>query len=95
MKAVATIFILLILAACTTKLYVPSDVNAGKRVPATLAELQQGHDLFSAKCGKCHGYKKPGSHSPEQWTKVLQKMGPKAKLTNEQTSLVFKYLANY
>ena len=95
MKAAITVILLLFLISCTTKLYVPSDVNVNKRETATLADLQQGHDLFAAKCGRCHKLPKPEKHVPAEWTKVLQKMAPKEKLTAEQKDLVFKYLSNY
>ena len=84
------------LVACTaTKIYLPTANNVNKRTTATLAELQQGHDIFSKSCKRCHGLKDPASRTPEQWTKVLDKMAPKAKLTAEQKDLVYKYLVNY
>ena len=95
MKKTAAIILLLAFAACTTKIYLPTDANVNKRETASLADLQQGHDIFKAKCGKCHGYKKPEKYSAGQWTKILQKMGPKAKLDKDQVSLVYKYVVNF
>jgi cytochrome c2 len=95
MKATITVILMFVLISCTTKLYVPSDANVNKRETATLAELQQGHELFSAKCGRCHKLPKPESRVPAQWTKVMEKMAPKAKLTADEKALVFKYLSNY
>jgi len=93
----ATIIIILFLAfvSCTTKLYTPSEANVNKRQTASLAELQQGKEIFSAKCGRCHKLPKPEKHQPEEWTKILEKMAPKAKLTADQKALVFKYISNY
>jgi hypothetical protein len=92
-----TIIIILVLAfvSCTTKLYIPSEANVNKRETASLAELQQGKEIFSNKCGRCHKLPKPEKHMPEEWTKILEKMAPKAKLTADQTALVFKYISNY
>ncbi len=95
MKVVVTLLLLLTFAACTTQLYVPTTANVSKHEAATLAELQQGHDLYSSKCGRCHSLKKPSSRTAAQWTKILEKMGPKAKLSKDQTALVYKYVVNY
>ena len=81
-------------AACTTQLYVPTEANVNKVTQASLAELQQGHDLFQNKCGKCHKLPKPGKHSKDEWTKILGKMAPKAKLTADQSDLVYKFVVN-
>jgi mono/diheme cytochrome c family protein len=83
------------LAACTTQLYTPGNGNVNKREDATLADLQQGKDIYSNKCGQCHKLPKPESHTQEQWTKIIEKMAPKAKLDKSQTELVHKYLVNY
>jgi cytochrome c5 len=91
------LFIALLLVAgvaCTTQLYVPTEANVNKVEPATLADLQQGHDLFQNHCGKCHKLPKPAAHSKDEWTKILSKMAPKAKLTADQSSLVYKYVVN-
>lgn len=95
MKKISAILLLALFAACTTQLYVPSDSNVNKRESASLADLKKGHDLYLNNCGKCHKLFKPDSHTPEKWTKILEVMGPQAKLSNEQVSLVYKYLVNH
>lgn len=95
MKTTIIIILVLTFVSCTTKLYVPSDANVNKRETASLAELQQGKEIFSGKCGGCHKLHKPEKYQPEDWTKILEKMAPKAKLTTDQKALVFKYVSNY
>jgi mono/diheme cytochrome c family protein len=80
--------------ACTTQLYVPGESNVNKVEKASLAELQQGHELYLNNCGKCHKLPKVGSLSNPQWKKTLEVMAPKAKLTNDQSYLVYRYLVN-
>ncbi|MFZ4546402.1 MAG: hypothetical protein ACOYN4_03150 [Bacteroidales bacterium] len=80
--------------ACTSQLYVPSEKNVDKVMPATLVELQQGHDLFINNCGKCHKLPKPGSKSDIGWKKTLEVMAPKSKLNGDQSYLIFRYLVN-
>jgi len=80
--------------ACSTQLYTPGDKNVNKVETASLAELQQGHDLYLNNCGKCHKLYKPDSRSNESWKKVLGFMAPKAKLDQSQSDLIYKYLVN-
>lgn len=80
--------------ACTTQIYTPGEMNVNKVEPASLAELQQGHDLFQNNCGKCHKLPKPDKHSNQDWTKILKKMSVKAKLNTEQSDLIYRYLVN-
>ncbi|WP_118972827.1 c-type cytochrome [Taibaiella koreensis] len=87
----------LFLAYCTPK--------AGKTVAATPVEtkeqivaryppdqLEKGHTLFTGNCAKCHKLKDPGSRTPAEWDKVLQRMIPKAKLSPDDGALVRAYL---
>lgn len=94
MKPVLIALLFVASVACTTQLYTPSEKNVNKIEQASLVELQQGHDLYLGKCGKCHKLHKPGSHSKDEWVKILEKMAPKAKLDTDQANLVFKYVVN-
>lgn len=95
MKPTIVIILLLAFAACTTQIYVPSEANVNKRQTASLEELTQGHKLFGDKCGRCHKLPNPPKYNSDQWTKILEKMGPKAKLDKSQVDLVYKYVVNY
>jgi cytochrome c5 len=95
MKTAIIIILVLAFVSCTTKLYIPSEANVNKRETASLAELQQGKEIYSNKCERCHKLPKPEKHQPEEWTKILKKMAVKAKLTDDQKTLVFKYVSNY
>ena len=95
MRKLIPLFFSLAVVACTTQMYVPADQNVNKRQAATLAELQSGREVYTNHCGKCHKIPKPQAFNEQQWTKVLEKMAPKAKLTKEQTDLVYKYVVNY
>lgn len=55
-------------------------------------QLEQGKTIFTGNCAKCHKLKDPESRSPEQWNKVLKRMIPKAKLSDEDGKLVRAYL---
>ena len=58
----------------------------------TAEQLESGKTLFTGNCAKCHGLKVPESRTPEQWEKVLQRMIPKARLSEEDGKLVRAYV---
>ncbi len=95
MKPILVAFLLIVAAACsTTQLYTPGEKNVNKVEPATLAELQQGHDLYMNNCGKCHKLPGISKHTNQQWKGILDRMIPKAELNNEQSYLIFRYIVN-
>lgn len=94
MKPILIALLFVASVACTTQIYTPSEMNVNKVEPASLAELQQGHDLFQNNCGKCHKLPKPNKLSNQDWTKILKKMSVKAKLNPDQSDLIYRYLVN-
>jgi cytochrome c5 len=56
------------------------------------SQLEQGKTIFTGNCDKCHKLKDPGSRTPEQWNKVLKRMIPKARLSDDDGMLVRAYL---
>jgi hypothetical protein len=57
----------------------------------SLNDLTKGHELYTTKCTKCHGAKNPANFTAEEWPKILSKMAPKAKLSDEEKTLVNQY----
>lgn len=55
-------------------------------------QLETGKTIFAGNCAKCHKLKEPESRTPEQWNKVLKRMIPKAKLSDDDGKLVRAYL---
>jgi hypothetical protein len=94
MKPILIILLFIAGVACTKQLYVPSAKNVNKVEQASLAELQQGHDLMLANCSKCHKVPMPNSHSNIEWKGILEKMAPKAKLNSDQSYLIYRYIVN-
>jgi cytochrome c5 len=58
----------------------------------TSAQLESGKTIFLNSCNKCHKLKQPETRTPAQWNKVLKRMIPKAKLSDEDGQLVRAYL---
>ncbi len=97
MKKLLFIFIVIVgIAACktTTQIYAPSEANVNKVEKASLEELNKGRDIYASKCGKCHKLYAVESRDARQWKEVLGVMAPKAKLSDAETDLVYRYLLN-
>jgi len=94
MKPIFIALIFVAAVACTSQLYVPTEKNVNKVEQASLSELQLGHDLYVNNCGKCHKLHNPSSRSNVDWKRALNEMAPKAKLDNEQSYLIYRYLVN-
>jgi len=94
----------MLLAACgTTKLIQPTQADAErgsqKFTNLTLAQLNQGKELFEQNCSLCHGLKKPESRNEDQWSKIVPNMAEKVNrkkgegtLNNEKQEILLKYL---
>jgi|GEM_PF-2830391 cytochrome c5 len=77
----------------------PSDTETAAAFDATAylakfdaGQIEEGKNIYMASCNKCHGYKKPESKPAEKWPKTIERMGNKAKLTQDQKNLVLAYV---
>ena len=65
-----------------------------QKVPGiTIENARAGYKLYSEKCASCHQLYHPGKYTIAQWNKILPKMFPKAKLSDEgQQKLIEDYM---
>lgn len=88
--------ILLVLGACAghlPKLTPPQLEWAARRWPKARAEqVVSGRRLYVLKCSGCHTLKLPGAYPAEKWPKIMEKMGPKTKLSKEQEEMIMRYI---
>jgi mono/diheme cytochrome c family protein len=54
--------------------------------------LAQGHQIYVAKCAKCHKFYDPANYSDQEWKIWMQKMSRKAKLKPEQEKALTQYI---
>ena len=54
--------------------------------------LKKGEDLFTLKCGRCHGLPSPSEFTVADWQPIMARMAPKAKLNAEETNWVLAYV---
>lgn len=101
MKKVLTLAILglsmAIMVNCTPKAgkkiaETPAATKAQTVVQFSEAQLEAGHVLFMNNCAKCHKLKQPETHNAAQWEKILNRMIPKSKLSDEDGKLVRAYV---
>ena len=103
MKYSVLFSILIFLAACSAKIYVPLQADVDRvntKYPGySLAAMQEGKTIFEQNCSACHPLKKPTKYSEAQWKEIVpemvQKVNGKAKkeqISPAQQELVLKYL---
>lgn len=51
-----------------------------------------GKAIYESKCGKCHKLYEVNEYSKEQWPNILNKMQPKAKISDDQKAQVQDYI---
>ena len=57
------------------------------------AQYEEGRMVYEAKCGTCHKLKNPTRGNMTQWTKWIDRMAPKAKLTETEKMQVTAYVS--
>jgi cytochrome c5 len=82
--------VLITLIACNKSQYKSSETNVVKNTNSNY--LQQGEELYTNKCGKCHKLFAPEKFNKKDWTKWVGTMAPKAKLTAEEKAKVLAYV---
>ncbi len=97
-KAVLITIGLFILYGCASKLYVPAPVNVEKARAVspdiTLEQMRSARDLYITKCSSCHNLHLPREFTAPEWQKNLDRMQPKAKITDAQKQLLYAYLVS-
>ncbi|MFK7030951.1 c-type cytochrome [Flavobacterium oreochromis] len=84
-----------ILFSCSKKTVTPVSTAETKTEVAKVdlpAEIAEGKLLYENNCAKCHKLFPVSKHDKAGWTKTVDRMAPKAKLTDDQKLLVYNYL---
>ncbi len=51
-----------------------------------------GEDLYRAKCALCHRLHDPGSRTRAEWARQVERMAPRAHLSDEDRARVLEYV---
>lgn len=88
----------LAIVSCSKKSAAPAVVETPKaeaaKVDVSEATIAEGKSIYEASCAKCHKLFSPAKHTKEEWTGVLNRMAPKARINEQQKNLVYVYLTN-
>ena len=88
------IVLVIVVVACSPKVKTTTTTPAPVTDPIMLAKITEGKSLYETKCNKCHELHNPGKYNEQQWTKYLDWMAPKAKISDDQKASIFAYLSN-
>jgi cytochrome c5 len=55
-------------------------------------ELAEGKSMYEFNCGRCHQLYEPTSVPKERWQSILNRMQPKAKISDQETASIYNYL---
>ena len=90
-KLFAGLAIFAIAYGCSSKQkFVPPVIVESK--PTEKIDVAQGKILYEGKCGRCHGLYEASKFTAAEWRPIVDRMAPKAKITDEQKELVYAYL---
>jgi cytochrome c5 len=73
--------------------------NATKNVGETASpkesptyKLNNGKQVYYAKCSTCHAAKNPEDYTADRWVKIVDWMGPRAKITAEEKENILVFV---
>jgi cytochrome c5 len=58
----------------------------------TEADLAEGRELFVTRCNRCHDLPDRRAYDEQRWPRILDTMGPRAKLDRRQHQLVLRFI---
>jgi len=86
---IATLFLFIVLVSCQKKA-VPVitartvEPSAPKTEELSAPDLQTGKQIFTNRCGRCHGLPDPVQYTEKRWETIMVLMAPKAKLSKQE-----------
>ena len=76
--------------------YTPGDAQLkaiqGVHPEVTAQTLKEGYDVYMGPCTNCHGKKNMYKQTMEDWEKDINRMAPRAKITDAQKDALTKYV---
>jgi len=93
--AVSIIGAVIISISCSPKLAKTTTTETPTNTTAsnfTAQELEEGKVLMEAKCARCHKLKAPENYTAASWDKILKRMLPKSKTTDEENVKISAYI---
>ncbi len=60
----------------------------------TAQTLKEGYDIYVGPCTNCHGKKNMYKRTAGEWENDVNRMAPKAKITDAQKDALWKYIVS-
>lgn len=87
-----TVFALSIVYSCNNITKV-QDATEKNSFGVSKEQLATAGELYTAKCGKCHDLPQTTDFTAQEWLPIMERMIPKAKLTEEQGKWMTAYVS--
>lgn len=81
--------IILMAISCSPKVQTTAPATA-----VLTPEMETGKKLMEGRCTKCHKLHEPTEFSAEKWNRILDKMQPKAKITDNERASIYAYVTH-
>lgn len=72
-----------------------TETPAISSVKTPSAAVTAGEATYKSSCGRCHGLKNASSYTSAQWTKIVDRMAVKARLSDDEKANVLAYVNFY
>ncbi len=82
----------LFITSCTPKS--TATTSAPAAATSTAEQMAQGKTIFDNACGKCHKLPDPNKFTSVEWVGIMNRMAPKARLSDEQHQWVYDYIVS-
>lgn len=79
-------------AGCATIVIPHATMRAAEQSGVALQTLEDGRGLYVAHCGNCHQIPDPGTHSANEWARILPEMVGDAHLDPAEAAQVLAFL---
>ena len=66
--------------------------NEIKTQPVDSIALASGQQIYTTKCGRCHGLKRAEDYTAERWVGIMQDMAVRARLDSVEKAHVLGYV---
>ena len=73
----------------------PADIPKEAAKNMESPQVTAGKEIYTTRCARCHGAKKVDDYTVQQWIPIMDRMAPKAKLTDIEKSNVTAYVNFY
>lgn len=81
---------LLVFSCAKPLLYTPTESTTA----ISVADLKQGCELYANNCASCHQLYAPSKFTEKEWEANLNRMQPKAKITDTEKQLIYQYITS-